>query len=138
MDNYLQEIENEYTRIRGKFSLLSPKDWALAQSWEEKGIPLRIVLKAMSECFRQFHAQKRTGLINSLSYFTQEVEKQFADWSKTRVGKQEKNTMNIPEPDAAAMNSILGIIEDIKQAIPNLPEELKPIDRDWETGERIY
>jgi hypothetical protein len=87
INNYLEQIESEYSRIRGKWSPLSPMDWTLAQKWEDSGIPLHIVLTAMSEVFRKFEGSKKGGKINSLSYFTQEVEKQFASWSESQVGK---------------------------------------------------
>lgn len=85
--NYLQTIEDEFSRIRGKYSQLSPMDWQLAETWENNGYPLHVVLSAMSEVFRQFEATKRGGKINGLSYFKQEVEKQFASWSERQVGK---------------------------------------------------
>lgn len=91
ISNYLEQIESEYSRIRGKYSPLSPMDWQLAQKWEDAGIPLHIVLTAMSEVFRKFEASKKGGKINSLSYFTQEVEKQFATWKESQVGKFEED-----------------------------------------------
>ena len=88
--NYLENIESEYSRIRGKWSPLSPMDWQLAQSWEDSSIPLHIVLTSMSDVFRQFEANKKGGKINSLSYFTQEVEKQFSAWKESQVGKSDE------------------------------------------------
>lgn len=87
MSNYLPEIEAEYSRGRGKSSLLSPIDWHLAQSWEDSGIPLHIVLAAMGDGFKNFYSTKRKDTVNSLRYFTQEVEKQFAAWQTSQVGK---------------------------------------------------
>lgn len=69
MSNFLEEIENEYSRLRGMPSRLSPMDWNLAQVWEDSGLPLRVVLRAMGEVAEKFRAQKRTDKINSLSYF---------------------------------------------------------------------
>lgn len=85
--NYLSEIEAEYSRIRGKYSLLTPIDWNLADSWEQQEIPLHIVLRAMSETWRNFVSQKRAGTINTLRYFEPEVKKQYAEWLSTQVGK---------------------------------------------------
>lgn len=94
MSNYLQEIEAEYSRVRGKTSMLSPIDWNLADAWEQKGIPLRIVLKAMGETKQNFDAQKQLGTINTLRYFEPEVNKQYAEWLSTQVGKNDDNNMN--------------------------------------------
>lgn len=90
---YLSEIENAFSRGRGKFSRLNPLDWNLAQSWEDAGVPLRIVLRAMGDVFTKFNAQNRSGNINSLSYFKQEVEKQYTEWLKSQVGKNLEETM---------------------------------------------
>lgn len=129
MDNHLSQIENKYGQIRGKMSLLTPKDWSLAQSWIDKDIPINIILRAMGEVGKKFNAENRPGKINSLSYFTQEVEKQFANWSKNQVGKGKDIESNVNQPDEAVMNSILGLIEDLKQSIPGLPERVKPFAR---------
>ncbi len=94
MSNYLTEIENKFSRIHGKSKLLSPLDWALAQSWENAGIPLRIVLRAMDDVQKNFAAKKRPNKINSLSYFTQAVEREFADFSKSQIGKSTEKTEN--------------------------------------------
>lgn len=99
INNYLEQIESEYSRIRGKWSPLSPMDWTLAQKWEDSGIPLHIVLTAMSEVFRKFESSKKGGKINSLSYFTQEVEKQFASWSASQVGKNTEDEIDSSEVD---------------------------------------
>lgn len=87
MSNYLLQIEHEFSQIRGKSSLLSPLDWQLADEWEEKGIPLFIVLKAMAESAKNFNSQKRADTINSLSYFKQSVEKRFKEYASSQIGK---------------------------------------------------
>jgi hypothetical protein len=99
MSNYLQEIENAYSRGRGKLSRLNPLDWNLAATWENSGIPLRIVLSAMEIVFDNYRQKKRPGLINSLSYFTQEVEKQFTEWQAGQIGKSETGD-HAAEPSA--------------------------------------
>lgn len=98
-NDYLSTIETEYSRIRGKLSLLTPKDWSLAQSWEDSGIPLRIVIRAMQEVKKNFDKERRPDKINSLSYFTQAVKKHFADWSKGQAGKPKEETkeMRLPQ-----------------------------------------
>lgn len=125
--NYLAEIESEFSRIRGKWSPLSPMDWQLADSWEQKGIPLHVVLNAMSEVFRKFESSKKGGKINGLSYFTQEVERKFAEWSAAQVGKSEdsEEVENVSFGD-----HIIGRLETIKwQIIENIsstPEWMHP------------
>lgn len=97
MSNFLETIENEYSRLRGLPSRLSPLDWNLAQDWEDSGLPLHIVLRAMGEVAENFHAQKRTDKINGLRYFKQAVEKQFDEWKSSQVGKSIVSTEIIEE-----------------------------------------
>lgn len=87
--NYLQEIENEFSRLRGRWTMLAPVDWQLADQWEKKGIPLRIVFSAMGDVDKKFKDKNPKDSINSLRYFEKAVEKQFAEWQKTQVGKSD-------------------------------------------------
>jgi hypothetical protein len=93
-DNYLTQIEEAYARCRGCRSMLSPIDWHLAQAWEDSGIPLFIVLRAMADCCDAFHRKRSPGKINALKYFDQEVRKQFEGWQASRVGANDKAETN--------------------------------------------
>lgn len=85
--NYLPEIEDEFSKGRGKPSRLSPMDWNLAQDWENAGIPLHIVLGAMGDGFKKYNSQPRRDSVSSLKYFIPAVEKSFAEWQTSQVGK---------------------------------------------------
>lgn len=67
-------------------------DWGLAAQWETNGIPLRIVLRAMDDALKKHADQKRKDSINSLRYFTPAVEREFADWQTSQVGKSVADT----------------------------------------------
>ncbi|HET8946383.1 MAG TPA: hypothetical protein VFQ07_05330 [Candidatus Polarisedimenticolia bacterium] len=73
-DPYLLAIEETFNRRRGAPHLLSPRDWALADSWRKTGVPLRLVLQGIENCFDAFE-RRAPGprRINSLSYCRQEV-----------------------------------------------------------------
>jgi len=86
--NYFSEIEETFIRRRGRNLLLSPLDWALIETWQERGIPLRIVLRGIEKVFDGVDkqpAQKRT--VKSLIYCREEIEAQYAEWLETQVGK---------------------------------------------------
>ncbi len=86
--NYFTDIEETFIRRRGKHLLLSPLDWALIESWQERGIPLRIVLRGIENVFDGVDKNpNRTGTIKSLMYCKEEIELQYAEWLKTQVGK---------------------------------------------------
>jgi hypothetical protein len=86
--NYFSEIEETFVRRRGRNLLLSPLDWALIETWQERGIPLRVVIRSIERVFDGVDkqpAQKRT--VKSLMYCREEIEAQYADWLQTQVGK---------------------------------------------------
>ncbi len=138
-NNYLSQIEDEYSRVRGRASFLTPIDWQLAAKWEENRVPLHIVLNAMADVAKKFKEYGRKDSINSLKYFAQEVEKQNAEWQTSQIGKSETAvTQNFVE-EIAVENEVIedfltctaGDIENLedmlaqfKRALPQLPEPL--------------
>jgi hypothetical protein len=86
--NYFTEIEETFIRRRGKNLLLSPLDWALIESWQEREVPLHIVLRGIEKVFDLIDKQPaRTRSIKSLFYCKEEIEAQFAEWLASQVGK---------------------------------------------------
>lgn len=86
--NYFTEIEETFIRRRGRNLLLSPLDWALIEDWQEREIPLHIILRAIESVFDT--AEKRPDkkrTIKSLSYCKEEIEAQFAEWAEMQTGK---------------------------------------------------
>jgi len=85
--NYFTEIEETFVKRRGKSLLLSPLDWALIESWQEREVPLSIVLRAIEKVFDTVDAQpNRKRSIKSIAYCKEEVEAQFAEWLETQTG----------------------------------------------------
>ncbi len=98
--NYFSEIEETFIRRRGRNLLLSPLDWALIETWQERGIPLRIVLRGIEKVFDGVDkqtAQKRT--VKSLIYCREEIEAQYAEWLKTQVGKNGDGKVQSPKSE---------------------------------------
>jgi hypothetical protein len=57
--NYFTEIEDTFVRRRGKHLLLSPIDWAMIEGWQERGVPLHIVLRGIESVFRYIRQKSR-------------------------------------------------------------------------------
>lgn len=131
MINYLSTIEDEYSKLRGMPSRLNPVDWQLADNWEQKGIPLRIVLQAMNDVHKKFTETKRPDSINSLKYFKQAVEKQFAEWQSSQIGKSTDNEENIMQPLSFA--AISDGVDETVQILENLVEGFTVRDSQPET-----
>lgn len=125
--NYFSEIEETFIRRRGRNLLLSPLDWALIETWQERGIPLRIVLRGIEKVFDGVDkqpAQKRT--VKSLIYCREEIEVQHAEWLKTQVGKngdrkiqdskfkiQNSEQSNLPKNDLFSDEAIAAHLEKV-------------------------
>lgn len=98
--DYLQEIEAEYLRIRGRRGLLKPLDWDLAAGWEKAGFPLPVVLRTMAEIGDRFYRENKDGdQINSLRYFDSAVRRAAADFQSRQVGKTETETRHLEMPE---------------------------------------
>ena len=86
--NYFTEIEETFVRRRGKNLFLSPLDWALIESWQDRGIPLHIVIRSIESVFDVFDQQPLgTRTIKSLLYCKEEIEAQYTEWAAAHAGR---------------------------------------------------
>jgi hypothetical protein len=90
--SYFSEIEDTFVRRRGKHLMLSPMDWALIESWKERGLPLHVVLRAIEHAFDSHAARKHKRTVKTLLYCQEEVEAQYAEWLESRVGSHGSDT----------------------------------------------
>lgn len=84
--SYFSEIEDTFIRRRGKHLLLSPMDWALIESWKERGVPLHVALRGIEHAFDSYESKQRKRSVKTLLYCQEEVEAQYAEWLESRVG----------------------------------------------------
>ena len=147
--NYYTEIEDTFVRRRGKHLFLSPLDWAMIEAWQERGIPLHIVLRSIESVFDVFDKQPSgTRTIKSLFYCREEVEVQYREWVTSQTGKSqetgdgrqetgftidavEAQIVDAIEKLSAVGNSDLG--EDISRSIERLEELAANLTDDFET-----
>jgi hypothetical protein len=87
--SYFSEIEDTFIRRRGKHLMLSPIDWALIESWKERGVPLHVVVRSIEHTFDSHAAKKHKRTVKTLLYCQEEVEAQYAEWLETRVGSKD-------------------------------------------------
>jgi hypothetical protein len=93
--SYFSEIEDTFVRRRGKHLMLSPIDWALIESWKERGVPLHVALRGIEHAFDSYEAKKHKRTVKTLLYCQEEVEAQYAEWLESRVGKQDESESNL-------------------------------------------
>ncbi|MBK6722351.1 MAG: hypothetical protein KBF83_11970 [Pyrinomonadaceae bacterium] len=109
--NYYTEIEDTFVRRRGKHLFLSPLDWALMEAWQDRGIPLHIVLRSIESVFDVFDKQPPgTRTIKSLFYCREEIEVQYKEWMTSQAGKSEETEAK-EETGGFSLEAIRGHIE---------------------------
>ena len=111
--NYFTEIEDTFVRRRGKHLFLSPLDWAMIESWQDRGLPLHIVLRSIESVFDVYDKQPetmRTRTIKSLFYCREEIEAQYNEWLTSRTGKSQETDGETRESQFSK-ESISGHIE---------------------------
>lgn len=136
--NYFTEIEDTFVRRRGRHVLLSPLDWALIESWKEKGVPLHIALNGIERSFDSFESKPRKRSVKTLLYCQEEVEAQYAEWLESQVGgaqaEESANGGGGPESRAAGRGDahlpfpradILKHLRDARARLLELCEERK-------------
>jgi hypothetical protein len=85
----LLEIEDTFVRRQAKHLMLSPMDWALIESWKERGVPLHVALRGIEHAFDSHDAKNQKRTVKTLLYCVEEVEAQYAEWLESRVGSHE-------------------------------------------------
>ncbi len=118
--NYFTEIEDTFIRRRGKNLFLSPLDWALIETWQDRGIPLHIVIRAIESVFDVYDKQPAgTRSIKSLFYCREEIEVQYAEWMRSQAGKS---------AGAATDGDAAFSVDAIREHISEASEKLKSIE----------
>jgi hypothetical protein len=119
--NYFTEIEETFVRRRGKHLLLSPIDWAMIEGWQERGIPLHIVIRAIESVFDGYDKNPGPRSIKGLLYCREEVEAQFLEWTSMQAGKA-----NGASNEGSVEFSPERIVEHIERVIDELRESSNP------------
>lgn len=152
--NYFTEIEEAFVRRRGRNLLLSPLDWALIENWQDRDIPLHIVLRAIESVFDAMDKKNpnRIRSIKSISYCKEEIEAQYAEWIQSRTGgssvtddKDDGSGLSIAsvsehigEVVAALRGSTNGDLkEELERACARLEELNAGLTDDFETVEKV-
>jgi hypothetical protein len=85
---YYQEIARAFLERRGGALILSPKDQSAIGVWEEKKIPLSVVLEGIGRTFEGLKARGRATRPVSLAFCDREVEAAFAQHRDRAAGRR--------------------------------------------------
>ena len=146
--NYFTEIEDTFIRRRGRHLSLSSLDWAMMETWQERGIPLHIVIRSIEAVFDVYDTKpKHTRAIKGLMFCVDEIEAQYSEWLRSQAGKStgtDPETENAYSPEAISAhiasaieslkaNTTAGLTEDIARAVARLEELVANLTGDAET-----
>ncbi len=149
--NYYTEIEETFIRRRGRNLFLSPLDWALIEVWQERGIPLHIVIRSVESVFDVYDKQPEgTRTIKTLFYCREEIEAQYTEWLRSQTGKPAETddavapaftigavTAHITDAISVLKgNSTSGLKEDLSRAVSRLDELAANMTGDFETVDK--
>jgi hypothetical protein len=152
--SYFSEIEDTFIRRRGKHLMLSPIDWALIESWKERGVPLHVALRAIDHAFDSYEAKKHKRTVKTLLYCQEEVEAQYAEWLESRVGSRDADTDEEVSPEktpfsrdvvlshlARSLDSFAELAtgaphEDLKEALQRATSLLGEVREEYEDAAR--
>lgn len=125
--NYYTEIEETFVRRRGRNLLLSPIDWALIETWQERGIPLHVALRAIENVFDAYDKKPATRTIKGLMYCREEIEAQHEEWLRSQAGKGPEGENGVEGFSAEKVAAhIAGLVADLRGLKVNgLDEDLE-------------
>jgi hypothetical protein len=118
----------------------------MIEAWQDRGIPLHIVIRSIESVFDVFDKQPvGTRSIKSLLYCREEIEVQYKEWSASQAGRPAENGSDsafstgdvadhITKTVAALRsNTSEALREDLERAIARLDELALDLTDDFET-----
>ncbi len=118
--SYFSEIEDTFIRRRGKNLFLSPLDWALIEAWQERDVPLHIVLRAIEKVFDNFEKSKKKRTVKSLAFCSEEIEAQYEEWLETQVGKNGDRETAAPDDPMFSRETMAEHLENLEHTLKNI------------------
>ncbi|MBL8124805.1 MAG: hypothetical protein JNJ39_11920 [Blastocatellia bacterium] len=126
--NYFTEIEETFIRRRAKNLLLSPLDWALMEVWQERGIPLHVVIRAIEQVFDNFEKKPGPRTIKGLMFCREEVEAQYDEWLKGQAGRSPDEIASpaMEQSPQEIAEHIVGLIASLRRnSAPTLSDDIE-------------
>src|SRR5438067_6683052 len=117
--------------------MLSPIDWALIESWKERGVPLHVALRGIGHAFDSHESKKRKRSVKSLFYCQEEVEAQYAEWLESRVGRQEATAESETETKSQTLFSRDVLLQHLNQSLERITQLRDSRNTEDELGQAL-
>lgn len=82
---YWKKIEEYFVKKRGSALILSPKDWPLVTSWQEREIPLDVIFEGIDKAFARLEEKQETSqyrTIQTLMFCQRDIEEAWDTWKE--------------------------------------------------------
>lgn len=112
--NYFTEVEEHFSRLRGRHLFVSPMDWCLIDLWKESRIPLHVVLRGIDRSF-EGAASRGKKLPRTLYYCHPAVTEAFEQHQAAHVGAGEEDRR--AQPAAFTREQVERLLEDLARAL---------------------
>lgn len=125
---YFQTIEEFFVCRRGDPLFLSNADWLLIRKWRAGGVPLRVVLRGISDALdAHAHSWSRDRKVGSLAYCAAEVDVARERWERAlSLGAQEGlDVAGVLRGFAEALDGARGVGASARAAARALAVELR-------------
>src|ERR1700685_577153 len=112
--NYFTEIEEHFWRKRGAHLLVSPLDWAIVETWQKAGIPLKAVLKGIDHAFESWSRSRRAAggrQLKSLAYCVDAVLDAAQEAQEAAAGAGPEIASKFPAPEPFSRVELKGYLE---------------------------
>jgi hypothetical protein len=117
--SYFSEIEETFIRRRGKNLLLSPLDWALIEAWQEREVPLHLILRSIEKVFDHHEKSKKKRAVKSLAFCSEEIEAQYHEWLESQVGKNGADETASTDDSMFSRETIAAHLVNIEKSLKN-------------------
>ena len=95
-ESYLEAVERFFSEVRKSGLILSPKDTELTLTWEESGVPLKVIFRGILRGIEGFRAAngRRKSLPTSLGYYRKTVDQEFARYRSRNMPAYDEDDDN--------------------------------------------
>jgi hypothetical protein len=110
--------------------MLSPKDWEVMGEWQQKGIPLRVVLHGIDKAFMDKGSLKQE--VNFLAYCKPQVNKCWREYRKQMLGRANSSVNKQAAPNQFILQHLSALQQKLQVKLKQAGD-LLPV---WQQAQR--
>ena len=111
--NYFTELEEYFSRKRGRNLLISPLDWSLIELWKQSGVPLHVALRGIDRSFES-SSKRRRQPPRTLFYCHPAVMEAFDEYREVTVGRAESDVESQSGDSSELRSEVVAFLENLE------------------------